>query len=309
MRPATRAATLLSMDLPAGLRMRPLAPEDAESVFDLMVLSETHDLGEPAIDLEDIVGDWQRPSFDIRTQSVGVQEDGRLVGYAEVYQGRYADATVPPAYRGRGIGTAVARWTQAEARRQGGTIVGMPVPQGSDGDRLLAAMGYRVAWSSWILELPIGVDIEPQPLPDGYRIRAMAAGEERQAYRLVEDAFNEWPDRTPQSFEDWAAASVLRPGFDRSHLLFVEDQDGVTVGVSLLVMSRECGYVQQLAVRKDLRGRGLARGLLVQSFARARELGATRSELSTDSRTGALGLYERVGMVVTSTWLHRAIEV
>ena len=37
--------------------------------------------------------------------------------------------------------------------------------------------------------------------------------------------------------------------------------------------------------------------------------GATRSELSTDSRTGALGLYERVGMEVTSTWVHRAIHL
>ena len=52
-----------------------------------------------------------------------------------------------------------------------------------------------------------------------------------------------------------------------------------------------------------------ARALLVDCFAEAREHGATRSELSTDSRTGALGLYERVGMRVTSTWVHRAIAL
>ncbi|MDX6326757.1 MAG: mycothiol synthase, partial [Nocardioidaceae bacterium] len=51
------------------------------------------------------------------------------------------------------------------------------------------------------------------------------------------------------------------------------------------------------------------RSLLVDAFGNAREHGATRSELSTDSRTGALGLYEKVGMVVTSTWVHRAINV
>ena len=54
---------------------------------------------------------------------------------------------------------------------------------------------------------------------------------------------------------------------------------------------------------------GLARALLVDCFAVAREHGASRSELSTDSRTGALGLYERVGMRVTSTWVHRAIAL
>jgi hypothetical protein len=31
--------------------------------------------------------------------------------------------------------------------------------------------------------------------------------------------------------------------------------------------------------------------------------------LSTDSRTGALGLYEKVGMQVTSIWLNRGIRL
>ena len=35
----------------------------------------------------------------------------------------------------------------------------------------------------------------------------------------------------------------------------------------------------------------------------------TVSELSTDSRTGALGLYEKVGMVVTSNWVHRGVNL
>ena len=46
------------------------------------------------------------------------------------------------------------------------------------------------------------------------------------------------------------------------------------------------------------------RTVLVDAFARARQRGAHISELSTDSRTGALGLYEHVGMVVTQTWRH-----
>ncbi len=64
-----------------------------------------------------------------------------------------------------------------------------------------------------------------------------------------------------------------------------------------------------LAVRRDRRGLGLARALLADAFATARAHGATRSELSTDTRTGALGLYERVGMQVRSTWVHRATDL
>ena len=87
------------------------------------------------------------------------------------------------------------------------------------------------------------------------------------------------------------------------------DPGGVVVGVGFVFLSRDCGYVQYLAVRRDQRGRGIARALLVDCFAVTREHGAVRSEVSTDSRTGALGLYERVGMRVTSTWVHRAIAV
>ena len=46
---------------------------------------------------------------------------------------------------------------------------------------------------------------------------------------------------------------------------------------------------------------------MVDSFAQGRAHGATTSALLTDSRTGALGLYEKVGMRGTSVWVHRAI--
>jgi GNAT superfamily N-acetyltransferase len=71
----------------------------------------------------------------------------------------------------------------------------------------------------------------------------------------------------------------------------------------------ETGFVQSIGVRRDRRGLGLARALLADAFGNAREAGATRSELNTDTRTGALGLYEHVGMRVRATWLHRAIDL
>jgi ribosomal protein S18 acetylase RimI-like enzyme len=61
--------------------------------------------------------------------------------------------------------------------------------------------------------------------------------------------------------------------------------------------------------RRAQRGPGLARALLAESFARSRERGATVSELSTDSRTGALGRYEKIGTMVTSVWVNRAIDL
>jgi mycothiol synthase len=55
------------------------------------------------------------------------------------------------------------------------------------------------------------------------------------------------------------------------------------------------------------RNRGLAQALLVDAFAAGRAHGALRQCLSTDSRSGALSLYEKVGMVVHDVWVNRAV--
>jgi GNAT superfamily N-acetyltransferase len=300
----------MSLDLPSGLTSRPLTPSDARAVFEVMAAQQQHDIGTVEIEEADIVGDWQRPSFDVGASTVGVLDGDRLVAYGEVTDSWRADAAVHPAYRGRGIGTAIAAWIRELARSRGSDIIGMPNPQGSAGDRLLEALGYFVRWESWVLQLPEGASIPPQPLPAGYTIRTAAGPEDhRAAHEVIEDAFLEWAERDRQSFEDFAATSVQRPGFEPWNLRIVVDPAGEAVGACFLVLAGDVGYVDSLAVRKDQRGLGLARALLVDAFGNAREHGATKSELATDSRTGALGLYERVGMVVTSTWVHRAVRL
>ncbi len=111
------------------------------------------------------------------------------------------------------------------------------------------------------------------------------------------------------SFEDWAATTVRRPGAQPWQLRVVE-HDGVVVGASFTILdSQGAGYVHQLAVERTHRGQGLAQALLADAFGRARERGATRSELSTDSRTGALDLYLKVGMEVTQVWTHLVTQL
>jgi GNAT superfamily N-acetyltransferase len=196
------------------------------------------------------------------------------------------------------------------SRSRGMTVVGMSVPEGSAGDRLLASLGYFVRWNSWVLQLPEGREIASHPLPAGYTIRTAESEADRRALHDVkEDAFLEWSERDRESFEDFEAQTVGRPGFEPWNLRMVVDPAGECVGVCYLQLSETTGFVSQLATRKDQRGLGLARALLVDAFANAREHGATVSELSTDSRTGALPLYEKVGMVVTSNWVHRAFDL
>lgn len=332
--------------LPPAYTAAPLCHEDAAAVTELMAACEEHDIGEVQIELEDVVGDWQRPSFDLATQSVGVRDrTGRLVAYAEVYQARRAEAYVLPGERGRGIGAALMTWTWRLAADLGGALVGQTVPEkAGSAVGLLRAHGYRTLWTSWILELPPGTDLsstlaesrsesqtgtraDPGLARPAPVIRPMASGRDAHAaYRVVEDAFGEWPDRDPVSFEDWSAVVLERPGFEPWQLLLAtepaasgagrtqgpevpEHDDGDVVGVCFVVPSRDTGWVQYLAVRRDRRGRGLARALLLRAFGEAQARGMPRAELATDSRTGALDLYLHVGMRVKQSFVHLARDL
>ena len=57
-------------------------------------------------------------------------------------------------------------------------------------------------------------------------------------------------------------------------------------------------YIRTLGVIPQARGRGIASWLLSSAFAQAAREGRTSVSLSVDSEnpTGAVGLYERVGM-------------
>ena len=156
-----------------------------------------------------------------------------------------------------------------------------------------------------MLDLPPDAPLEPPQLPPSISIRPYQPGRDEQAaFQTVEDAFGEWPDRDPSQFDDWAAMVLQRPGFEPWQLLLAVDDIGDVVGVCYVVISGDSAFVSQLAVRRDRRGQGLGRALLLRAFAEGRRHGTRRAELSTDSRTGALGLYLHVGMRVTHTFVH-----
>jgi mycothiol synthase len=102
---------------------------------------------------------------------------------------------------------------------------------------------------------------------------------------------------------------MRRPGFEPWMLRVAVDPAAAVVGVSHVVIAEGCAYIDKLAVRADQRRRGISRALLADSFAVAGEHGAHRSELSTDSRTGTLDLYLKLGMQVTSTWVNLGITL
>lgn len=302
-----------AISLPSGLVTRPLVPGDARAVYELIAEQERTDVGVAEVEEDDLVSEWQQPSYDLSANSIGVLDGERIVAYVEYMGEERYDAAVLPSHRGRGIGTWLAGWVQDLARSRGAVMLGMPVPEGSAGDHLLTGLGYDVRWTSWVLRLPEGASVRERALPDGYVVREATAADHERVWTVTEDAFLEWAVRARAPFEDFAARVWQRPGFEPWHLQVITAPDGTVAGVANAWNSPVDNgldtYVSKLAVAASHRNRGLAQALLVAVFAAGRERGATSSSLSTDSRTGALSLYEKVGMRPASVWLHRAIPL
>ena len=301
------------IDLPAGYAARPLRPDDAAGVVAVMAAQQLRDLGEVSIELADIESDWSRPSFDLAASTLGVFADGGLVAYAEISGADRGDAAVHPEHEGRGLGTALAAWMRRRAAELGHSWIGMYVPAGSPGDLLLEHLGHEVRWTAWVLALSADAVVPRRDLPPGYTVREARPQEYERCWQVKEDAFLEWSRREREPYADWRATTVERAGFAPWGLRVVVDAEGAVVAMAHLILAPLAegleGHVTTLATRSDQRRRGLAQVLLADSFAAARDHGAGRCGLDTDSRTGALGLYEKVGMVVTSTWHHRAARL
>jgi mycothiol synthase len=292
--------------LPEGLTSRPLTWDDAESVYRLEVECEAFDDGEAEVSLSDVEAEWRQPVFDLATMSVGVFDADRLVAYADVIQKR-VEAVVAPAFRGRGVGSALARWTWEVGRNGGRSEVGQSVSDRNlAAKRLFESLGYEQRHIAWILRIEVDTDPSSPVLPDGLTFHDHRPGiDEPQIFDAIETAFGGWEGREPNTFEDWRAKFFDREEVRPELQVLVADGDRI-VGVAVNYDYAEDveGWVQQLAVHPAYQGRGIGRAILEESFRRFYAIGRRECGLSTDSRTGALGLYEHVGMHVRKSYTH-----
>ena len=284
--------------LPAGVQAGPARPADLEAVVDLCIRCELADLGAPDTEPDDIRARWRRPGYHLERNSVLVVAAGRPVAYGDVFEGE-GFGLVDPGWRGRGIGGWLLDRIEALAGDR--PLLEVSAPASDEAFRELAERtGYRRRRSSWLMRLDMDGPPPPPAWPDGVEVRTFdRVADARAVHRLVEDAFADIGGQPPRSYEFWEQVHLERSDFDPS-LWFLARDRGELVGANLAHSGPLGGYVAQLAVRRDQRGRGLGLALLRHGFGELFRRGVSVVYLDVDSenRTGATRLYERADMRV-----------
>lgn len=273
--------------------------DEASAAAELVGACESHFLGEAFVDAADVVGEWSRPGMDFAADTRGVYEAERLVAVGELdHQLIFID--VRPSHLGRGVGTALADWAEATAFERGAPRVGQFVAAPDfSGVAILQSRGYAPTYTEWILRMDEGVPLQHHELPADVSIHAFTLDDAVAVHEVIEDAFASWDGRRRRPYEDWATQNLEREGTDPSSFR-VAKVGGEVVGVCVVHDGDGKAWVHQLAVREDLRGHGLGQELLAEAFEVARQRGLPVGELSTDARTGAVGLYQRLGMRIVA---------
>ncbi|WP_234434247.1 GNAT family N-acetyltransferase [Streptomyces sp. NRRL F-5126] len=284
--------------LPPGYRSRPAGTDDVDAIHALVAECERAVDGRVQTDAGSVAAVFARPGLTPNSDTVLVRDrSGRSAAWAWV--DRRSEVDVHPDHRGRGLGAALLDWVGERALRAGSEGIVQTVPDSDAGAvALVRSRGYIPLVTAWLLEFTMPDEFLVPEAPPGIVVRPLRAGDEPATHLLVQDAFDGWQERR-QSYAEWAKHTVERATFAPalSPLAF---HDGQLVGaaLSLEVPESDEGYIEQLAVRRDQRGHGIARHLLRYAFRAFHQAGRHTCTLWTHSDTGALDLYLRVGMTV-----------
>lgn len=241
--------------------------------------------------------------------------DGIAVGTVRAFRGddekmRVGSVTGPnvvPEARRQGVGTALLERAIEALRERGATRA-----EGGAGDWNVAARaflrkhGFEPTHTSSRMERDLapvsGIgenrDIVLQPF-------GVSDGEVATWHRLIQAAFAEYYNFERSTLEEWT--QFARHQGDDGGLFerYFAVADGEPVGVLVIEIDRreneqlgkKRGWVNDVGVLKEHRGRGIATRLLIHTIDRLRVLGMDTAVLRVDDQnvTGARRVYERAG--------------
>ncbi|MFC4949790.1 GNAT family N-acetyltransferase [Pseudonocardia sp. GCM10023141] len=306
-----------ALDLPPGLLGRPMVPGDAERWAELLAAVEAVDRIDENYDVDDCAEELAEPDLDLGNDSVLVLDGAVAVAYlllrVRLGNGRSeldADGRVHPAYRGRGIGTALLRLARASAEDRGHGLRVQAHESITGAVELARDTGLSPARYFSTLTRDLAGPIVAVPPPAGSRLQVLGqpfdADRWNEPLRAVRNAaFADHWGSVPVSAGTWAHNNTGTRSFHPGTSVVACAEDGVMVGFVMnyefvadtASTGRRDLYVGTVATVRAWRGRGLASAMLAAVLERGRAQGFDTSSLDVDAAnpTGALGVYERAG--------------
>ncbi len=305
----------MTLDLPPGWTIRTPTLDDVPEILAVVHASDVAAVGEPDFTTDEVVEILAAPNHDPKKDSwVVLDETQRIVGWAYIDNPSRSrrdnfDAYVHPE-RGRPahqrlLDLVVARI--AERATEFGfpslTARGGAVASEESYVALLRSAGFEFIKRYARMRRDL-TSSEPAPdVPPGVAIRLVRHDDDaemRTFHRVLDTAFRDTPDYQEHSYEVYRERLAALPGIDWDEW-FVAEVDGDVVAIlqsAGQVAEQDEGWVKNLAVSKEYRGRGLGRVLLQTAFHTYAAKGRRAAGLGVDmtNPTGAYRLYESVGM-------------
>ena len=281
------------------MNVRPLVEDDAPTVAALISAEEDRFYGRPGR----LTGADILMFLQYSKEAWVWEEDGRTVASASYgVHGEAAEFRGIVADKGRGLGTEILERGEAFALAEGAKKIRAGAPEPDAAARaLFESRGYREVRRFYEMAIELTEPPSEPVLPDGLVLDELREDEYEAFFAALNESFAEHWEWHPEPFEEWIERRRGQHRDEHGPVWFV-----VRDGEELAAVTRNDasvaggGYVGAIGVRPAWRGKGLAKALLYRTFAEFWRRGTTRVTLDVDSQnaTGAVALYERVGMHV-----------
>jgi len=283
-----------------GFEIRAASPDDAVGIAAVWAAAMPH-----------LVKTARGIEAELRTSTSRVVliavEDDKVVGYGNVYLPSPDDESprvrttvqVPPAERGRGIGSALAEAVTRSAAEAGAGSLLIVVADDAASQQFATARGFTIARPMSHASAELSQVPEPAAVPDDLRLVDYDAADPRklwEATAAVADGDPSGLSHAP-AYEDWLATDWNHPDLrrDLSIALLTEDGDVVSFVTTTADPDRRVIWSNLTGTIPAYRGRGLAKVVKSAALTRSRDAGFVTAFTGNDSNN--------LPMLAVNRWL------
>ncbi len=315
-----------ALDEVTPLAWRPLAADDLPAVSELLTTIELHDDAAERHTVEELhvnlaaLGGASVAAVGLDRGTAVALGWNLAITDGDGERQVFISGGVHPSWRQLGIGRRLLAWQLEQARHHvaqhprdgsGCTVVAHCDERTTSRAHLYRRLGLVPVRRHIDLYRALSDAVPEAPLPAGVEVVPWQPERSEEVRRVHNDAFVGMARARPVSAEDWAASHSRPAARPQWSWLAVETGTDEVVGhvsnsadvEQWAAQGYSQGWTDQVAVRRDRQGRGIARALLVRSMLSFVEAGLQAAGLGvdTDQVSGPVQPYHSLGYTVTDS--------